>query len=333
MGKATILVTGGAGYVGSHVAGELLAKQYHVVVYDRNAVPEGLKAREQRDLLNSVQADLADRPALEAALSRFEPKAAIHLAGDISVGESVEDPAKYYGNNIAAGLNLLEALVEHGVQRLVFSSSAAVYGMPQAVPIPEDHPTAPINPYGRTKCMFEHILRDFDAAYGLRSISMRYFNAAGADPSAEIGEAHDPETHLVPLILQVPLGMRNSIAIYGTDYPTRDGTCVRDYIHVSDLAAAHILALEALLDGCPSDVFNLGNGDGHTVREVIAAAEKVVGSPIKAVETQRRAGDPPRLVASSGKAVKQLGWQPRYGELESIIQTAWRWHRRQAGQE
>ena len=329
MGKATILVTGGAGYIGSHVVRELLAKEYPVIVYDCNAVPPGLNSA-RGGLLNSIQGDLADVATLDAALGRFKPRAAIHLAGYIAVGESVENPAKYYGNNVVNGLNLLNALLAHGVKRFVFSSSAAVYGMPHTVPITEDHPMAPISPYGRTKWAFEQILRDFDAAYGLRSISLRYFNASGADPSGDIGEMHDPETHLIPMVLQVPLGIRESITIHGTDYPTRDGTCVRDYIHVSDLAAAHVLAVEALLEDGPSEVFNLGNGRGHTVREVIAAVQGVVGSRIEAREGPRRAGDPAELVASSQKAIQHLGWQPQHSELENIIQTAWRWHKRRA---
>ena len=309
---------------------ELAAKGYPVVVYDRRPLPDGLREIAGGAALHSVQADLADAAALGEALSRYTPRAAIHLAGYIAVGESVKNPQKYYVNNIACGLDLLGALQAHGVGCFVFSSSAAVYGMPHTVPIPEEHVTAPINPYGRTKWMFEQILHDYSAAYGLRSVSLRYFNAAGADPSGAIGEAHDPETHLIPQVLQVPMGLQEKIAIYGTDYPTHDGTCVRDYIHVSDLAVAHVLALEALLDGGPSDVFNLGNGEGHTVRQVIAAAEKVVGSTIPAVESPRRAGDPAALVASSKKAVEALGWQPKYSDLETIIKTAWQWHKRNA---
>jgi len=331
MSKPTILVTGGAGYIGSHVAMELLRRGYRVVIYDRRPVPTGLIHAQPGGELSTVQADLADSVPLTVTLDRYRPDAAIHLAGDIAVAESVQNPAKYYRNNIANGVALLDALLAHGVRRLVFSSSAAVYGMPERVPIPEDHPTAPINPYGRTKWMFELILRDYDAAWGLRSMLLRYFNAAGADDSGAIGEAHDPETHLVPLVLQVPLGQRESISIFGTDYPTRDGTCVRDYIHVSDLAVAHVLAVEALLDGAPSDVYNLGNGEGHTVREVIAAAEKVVGRPIAAVEEPRRPGDPPALVASSDKIIRQLGWRPQRNDLALIIESAWRWHSSRQG--
>ena len=322
-----ILVTGGAGYIGSHVVKELLAKDYPVLVFDRNKLPDGLR-RVKGGSLESVRGDLADAYTLHDALRRFKPAATIHLAGDISVGESVQNPAKFYSNNMVNGINLLNALLSHDVKYFVFSSSAAVYGIPHTIPIPEEHPTAPINPYGRTKRMFERILGDYDAAYGMRSVLLRYFNAAGADPSAELGEAHEPETHLVPLVLQVPLGMSENIEIFGCDYPTPDGTCVRDYIHINDLAAAHILAVEALLAGSRSDVFNLGNGSGHSVREVIATAEKVVGRSIKVKEAPRRLGDPASLVASSKRAMEVLGWKPQYAELETIIRTAWQWHSR-----
>lgn len=323
--KTTILVTGGAGYIGSHVARELLARGYGVAVFDRAPVPPGLRTLGGPGL-QAVQADLAAAGALDAALDRFQPLATVHLAGDIAVGESVENPGKYYRNNIVNGIRLLDALAARGQSCFVFSSSAAVYGMPRVTPIPEDHPTDPMSPYGRTKLIFEQILRDYGAAHGLRSTALRYFNAAGADASGLLGEAHSPETHLVPLVLRAALGLSESIRIFGTDYPTRDGTCVRDYIHVSDLAAAHVLAVEALLDGAPGDVFNLGNGEGHSVREVIAAAEAVAGRPIKAVESPRRSGDPAALVASSQKAMQVLGWRPKYHELETIIRSAWSWH-------
>ena len=333
MSKPRILVAGGAGYIGSHIVKALVEKGYGVLVYDRNPIPRGLGGLRAGGLLDGVEADLADKAALESAVRGFGPRAAINLASYIAVGESVEDPAKYYSNNVVGGLGLLDALLAGGVKCFVFSSSAAVYGMPQAVPIAEDHPTAPISPYGRTKWMFEQILRDYDAAYGLRSVSLRYFNAAGADRSGEIGERHDPETHLIPLVLRVPLGLRDSVEIFGIDYPTRDGTCVRDYIHVTDLADAHVLAVEALLNGGPSDVFNLGNGDGYTVREVIATAEEVVGSRIKTRDTPRRPGDPAMLVASSEKAIQKLAWQPKHSALKTIIRTAWQWHRREMDRE
>ena len=307
---------------------ELLGQGYPVVVFDRNRLPDGLRRLSNGAGLTEVRGDLADSASLHAAIREHGPKAAIHLAGDIAVGESVENPAKYYNNNLGNGLNLLNALLAHDVKCFVFSSTAAVYGMPETVPIPEDHPTIPINPYGRTKLMIERILLDYDAAYGFRSIRLRYFNAAGADASGLIGEAHEPETHLVPLVLQVPLGKRPHVQVYGTDYPTADGTCIRDYIHVTDLSAAHVLAVEALLNGGRSDVFNLGNGEGHSVRQVIATAEKVTGHPIPLKETPRRAGDSPALVASSRKAMQELGWKPRLADLETIVRSAWEWHRK-----
>jgi len=310
------------------VAKELLGHGYPVVVFDRKPLPAGLRKLSSGASLAEVQGDLADSAALRAAIRTHEPKAAIHLAGDIAVGESVEDPAKYYNNNLGNGLNLLNALLAHGVKCFVFSSTAAVYGMPQTVPIPEDHPTVPINPYGRTKLMIERILSDYDAAYAFRSISLRYFNAAGADASGLIGEAHVPETHLVPLVLQVPLGKRPHIQIFGIDYPTADGTCIRDYIHVTDLSTAHVLAVEALLNGGRSDVFNLGNGEGHSVRQVIATAEMVTGRTIALKETPRRPGDSPALVASSVKAMRELGWKPQLASLDTIVRSAWNWHRK-----
>ena len=319
-------MTGGAGYIGSHVVKELLEQDYPVTVLDRNKMPDALRKHPKSGNLCGVRADLLDAATLHVTLRKYEPAAVIHLAGDISVSESVDNPAKYYNNNLGNGINLLNAMMAHGVKYFVFSSTAAVYGVPHTIPIPEEHPTAPINPYGRTKRMFERILGDYDAAYGMRSICLRYFNAAGADASGTIGEAHDPETHLVPLVLQVPLGKRPHIEIFGTDYPTADGTCVRDYIHVTDLSAAHVLALEALLGGCRSDAFNLGNGEGHSVLQVIQTAEKVAGRPIEAVKSPRRMGDASVLIASSKRIVEKLGWKPEYNDLETIIRTAWAWH-------
>jgi len=310
---------------------ELLDQDYSAVVLDRNKLPEGLRKHPRSGNLSEVRADLLDAATLHVTLRKYEPKAVVHLAGDISVGESVENPAKYYNNNLGNGINLLNAMMAHGVKYFVFSSTAAVYGVPHTIPIPEEHQTDPINPYGRTKCMLERILGDYDSAYGMRSISLRYFNAAGADPSGELGEAHDPETHLVPLVLQVPLGRRERVEVFGTDYPTADGTCVRDYIHVTDLSAAHVLALEALLGGCRSDAFNLGNGQGHSVMEVIHTAEKVTGRAIKVVNSPRRAGDTSVLVASSRRIVERLGWKPKYGDLDTIIRTAWAWHSKNGG--
>jgi UDP-glucose 4-epimerase len=250
----------------------------------------------------------------------------MHFAAYIAVGESVAKPAMYYQNNVVGTLNLLEAAIAADVKNFVFSSTSAVYGIPKSTPIVEDHPFAPISPYATSKLMVENILSDFDVAYGLRSVRFRYFNAAGADPSGKLGEDHSPETHLIPLILLTALGQREHISVYGTDYPTPDGTCIRDYIHVSDLAAAHVLGLEYLLKGGESQVFNLGNGSGFSVKEVIETAKKVTGKNIPVVYGDRRAGDPPILVGSSDRARAVLGWQPQYPNLEDIITHAWQWH-------
>lgn len=319
-----ILVTGGAGYVGSHTVWELVAAGHEPAVFDdlskghRAAVPEGVPL---------FEGSLADRAALDEAFSSFQPEAVMHFAGSTQVGESVTNPGLYFRNNICGGLNLLDAMVRAGVRNIVFSSTAAVYGEPTAVPIPEDHPKAPTNPYGESKLFFEAILRRYETAHGIRSIALRYFNAAGAHPSGRIGEDHTPETHLIPIVLQAVLGQRDKVTVFGTDYPTEDGTCIRDYVHVCDLAAAHILAVEALADGAPSDAFNLGNGKGFSVRQVIDVAEQVVGKPIPYEEGPRRAGDPAVLVASSEKARTTLGWRPAYPDLHIIIETAWRWHK------
>ena len=260
-------------------------------------------------------------------MRKYNPKAVMHFAAYAYVGESVEKPSKYYHNNVAGTLTLLEAMRSCGIEKIIFSSTCATYGMPEQIPIPEDHPQNPINPYGRSKLMIEWILKDFAAAYDMRYISLRYFNAAGADPDAEIGEDHDPETHLIPLILDVAMGKRDHLEIFGTDYDTPDGTCIRDYIHVTDLADAHLLALKYLMNGGESRVFNLGNGNGFSVKEVIAAALKMTGCDIKCVESERRPGDPPILIGSSDKIKKSLGWNPVYYDLDAIIETAWRWHR------
>jgi len=252
----------------------------------------------------------------------------MHFAAFTYVGESVQDPQKYYLNNLRNTLNLLESMLEFDVEKLVFSSTCATYGNPTEIPITEEHPQKPINPYGKGKHMVEQILTDYSSAYGLRCASLRYFNAAGADPEGELGERHDPETHLIPLVLDAASGKREDIKIFGTDYPTDDGTCIRDYIHVTDLADAHIKALKYLEDGGKSDVFNLGNGNGFSVKEVIEEARKVTGRKIKATETDRRPGDPPILVGSSKKAREILKWQPKYDELTRIIKTAWEWHER-----
>jgi len=317
-----ILVFGGAGYIGSHTALELIRAGEEVVVADslvtgyRRAVPEGAAF---------YQGDLHDRAFLDHLFETEKIDAVIHFAA--LVGESVSNPLKYYDNNLCGTKVLLDAMVAHGIDKIVFSSTAATYGEPEHVPILESDRTCPTNPYGETKLAMEKMFHWTGLAHGLRYVSLRYFNACGADASGNIGEAHNPESHLIPLILQVPNGKRESVSIYGTDYDTPDGTCIRDYIHVTDLAQAHILAVRYLAEGGASDIFNLGNGIGYSVREVIETARKVTRHPIPAVETPRRAGDPARLVASSEKAKRVLGWNPVHDSLEEIISSAWNWHK------
>jgi UDP-arabinose 4-epimerase len=277
------------------------------------------------------EGDTADEARLIEVIERYRPVAAMHFAAYAYVGESVTDPGKYYRNNVGGTVGLVEALRRCGVAHLVFSSTCATYGMPLTERIAEDHPQAPINPYGRSKLMVESVLRDYDTAFGLRSLSLRYFNAAGADPDGEIGEDHDPETHLIPLVLDAALGRRPHITVFGSDYDTPDGTCIRDYIHVTDLADAHVRALEALRDGLPTGVMNLGNGAGYSVNEVIEAARRITGREITSVAGERRPGDPDRLVAAAGRAGEVLGWVPAHPGLDAIIGTAWDWHRRLHG--
>jgi UDP-arabinose 4-epimerase len=272
--------------------------------------------------------DILDRPRLDEVLQKYRPSAVMHFAAYAFVGESVEQPAKYYRNNVAGTLTLLEAMYDHGVKQVVFSSSCAAYGIPQAIPIREDHPQNPINAYGASKLMVERILADFGAAYGLRSISLRYFNAAGADPDGEIGEDHDPETHLIPLVLETALGQRPNVTIYRTDYDTPDGTCIRDFVHVTDLADAHVLALKALQGNGKTANYNLGIGSGFSVKEVIKTARAVTKGAITVKEGPRRPGDPPRLVADATRAKNELGWTPKYDDLNKIIPTAWHWSRK-----
>ncbi|MBF2019670.1 MAG: UDP-glucose 4-epimerase GalE [Hydrococcus sp. C42_A2020_068] len=330
--KPTILVTGGAGYIGSHAVQSLQAAGYEVVILDNLIYGH-------RDLVDNVLGaklivgDIGDRALLDRLFSTHSIAAVMHFAAYAYVGESVSSPAKYYRNNVVGTLTLLEAMVAASVKKIVFSSTCATYGIPKSVPIPEDHPQHPINPYGISKLTVEHILADFNRAYGLQSVIFRYFNAAGADPTGRLGEDHTPETHLIPLVLQAALGKRESISIFGTDYPTSDGTCIRDYIHVVDLAQAHVLGLEHLLDGGDSETFNLGNGSGFSVKEVIETAKQITGRPIKAIECPRRPGDPPVLVGSSDKARKILGWQPQYSDLKDMILHAWNWHLQRHGQE
>ncbi len=315
-----VFVTGGAGYIGSHVVRLLLEAGHRVRVYDNLA--EGHAAAVPEETL--VRGDLMDAQRLVEALDEgFD--CVMHFAAHCYVGESMINPEKYYATNVVAGLRLLTAMRRTGVRRIVFSSSAATYGEPEQIPITEEHPQNPINAYGQTKLDFEHALGFYAGAYGLGYASLRYFNAAGAAPDGAIGEDHDPETHLVPIVLQVALGQRKSVQIFGTDYPTRDGTCVRDYIHVCDLAQAHILAMERIEPG-KGCWYNLGNGNGYTVREVIDVARKVTGRKIPDEVGPRRPGDPPELVASSAKIMRELGWKPQYPDIEMIIETAWRWH-------
>lgn len=320
-----ILVTGGAGYIGSHTIKQLLGEGHDVVALDN------LSAGHRELVLceEFVAGDLADSPLLKRTFKRYPIRAVIHFAAHTSVPESVSHPGKYYWNNVGCGLNLLETMIESGVKTIVFSSSAAVYGDPLRVPIAEDHPKEPKNPYGRTKLVFEGVLHDYGVAHGLRHMSLRYFNAAGSDPEGEIGECHDPETHLIPIVLEAAIGKRPHVQIFGTDYDTPDGTAVRDYIHVTDLARAHVLALKALEGRSAAPAYNLGIGRGYTVREVVEVCRKVSGREIRAVEGPRRAGDPAALVAAPSRAKRDLGWEPKFTTLEPIVETAWAWTQRE----
>ena len=319
-----VLVTGGAGYIGSHTAKALAKAGHELVVLDnfsgghRWAVKWG----------PCVEGDLADPAVVKSALKAYGIDAVMHFAASIQVGESVRDPKKYFWNNVVNTLRLLDAMIEAGVAHIVFSSSAAVYGNPEKVPIPEEHPTRPVSPYGDTKLMMERALERYGAAYGVRWMALRYFNAAGADPEGELGEEHEPETHLIPLVIRAALGRSPHVEVYGTDYPTPDGTALRDYIHVADLADAHVKALEYLARGGESRALNLGTGQGHTVREVIAAVAKARGSPVPTRDAPRREGDPPALVADPTKAMGFLKWKPRCSDLVTIVESAWRWHER-----
>lgn len=324
---ATILVTGGAGYIGSHAVLALKNAGYEVVVLD-NLSNGHQELVEQVLQVKLIVGDMSDRALLEEIFTSHSITAVMHFAAYIAVGESVAHPAKYYRNNVIGTLTLLEAMRAASINKFIFSSTCALYGVPKFVPITEDHPQDPISPYATSKWMVERILSDFDTAYNLKSVRFRYFNAAGADPNGLLGEDHEPETHIIPLVLLTALGKRESISIFGTDYPTPDGTCIRDYIHVTDLAQAHVLGLEYLLKGGNSEVFNLGNGSGFSVREVIETAKQVTGKEIKIVECARRPGDPPILVGSSDKANKVLAWRPQYPHLNEIISHAWQWHQR-----
>lgn len=315
-----ILITGGAGYIGSHCVKEFLNINYDCVILDD--LSEGHSEAVLTD--NFCKVNLLNKSDVEAVFDKYKIDAVIHFASNCYVGESVTNPSKYYRNNIISTLNLLDTMIERTVKNIVFSSSCATYGLPQYVPIDENHPQAPVNPYGMTKFFIEKILKDYDTAYGLKYIALRYFNAAGASSDCSIGESHSPETHLIPLILQVAKGERESIKVFGSDYDTPDGTCIRDYIHVEDLANAHRLAVEKLLNGGNSDFINLGTGNGHSVKEIIEIVEKVTGKPVKKEYVERREGDPSHLVAANDKAKNELNWVPKY-DIETIVKTAWDW--------
>lgn len=322
----TVLVTGGAGYVGAHACKALAAAGYQPVVYDNLVHGHELAVRWGP----LERGELSDRARLDEVFDRHCPEAVMHFAAFTAVGESVSDPGKYYRNNVAGSLALIEATAAHGVDRLVFSSTAAIYGLPDRIPITEDAPNNPINPYGRSKLMIEQILFDFEAAHGLKSAIMRYFNAAGASPDGEIGECHDPETHLIPLALDAVAGKGPELTVFGTDYPTPDGTCVRDYIHVSDLADAHVQALDRLAASGTTRAYNLGTGSGVSVREILNAVEKVTGKAVPHRLGPRRPGDPPVLVSDPSRARAELGWEAGKSDIETIIATAWAWHKRYA---
>ncbi|MGE4367452.1 UDP-glucose 4-epimerase GalE [Thermomonas sp.] len=321
-----ILVVGGAGYIGSHMVQQLVRAGFTVAVADD--LSSGRREAVRGAALHV--GDIGDAAFVERLLREVRPAAVMHFASFIQVGESMADPGKYYRNNVGATQVLLDGMRAHAITRFIFSSTAAIFGDPQYVPIDEAHPKAPINPYGRSKWFVEQMLEDFDRAYGLKSVCLRYFNAAGADPEGALGECHEPETHLIPLVLQVASSRRAHITVYGEDYPTADGTCIRDYIHVEDLCQAHLLALRQLLEGGESARYNLGNGNGYSVREVIAAARRVTGHPIPVQAGTRRAGDPPVLVADASAARRALGWQPRFADLETIVAHAWAWERKHA---
>lgn len=324
MAENEILVVGGAGYIGSHMCKYLWRRGYRPIVLDN--LVYGHRAAVQWGPF--VKGDIGDAVVLDRVFSEYDIKGVLHFAAYAYVPESVADPLKYYRNNVANTINLLQAMVAHGVNRLIFSSSCATYGNSDGTPMSESHVQQPIHPYGRTKWMVEQILDDFEAAYGMRAVCLRYFNAAGADPDGQLGEDHRPETHLIPIILKTAMGQREFLSVYGDDYPTRDGTCVRDYIHVEDLAQAHLLALESLLAGGAGGKYNLGNGDGFTVQEVLDRTRRITGEAIPTRIEARRPGDVPVLIGSSEKAIQELGWRPEFSDLDVIIKTAWDWQRR-----
>lgn len=318
-----ILITGGAGYIGSHTVKYFLDKNEEIVVVDN--LQSG--HRQSVDIENFYQIDLRDREKLDKVFKTHQVEAVIHFAANSLVGESMSKPFEYYHNNVYGMMCLLDIMKDNEVNKIVFSSTAATYGEPKNIPILEEDENSPTNTYGETKLAMEKMMKWFEKGYGTKFVSLRYFNAAGAHEGGNIGEDHDPETHIIPLILQVPLGKREKIHIFGEDYPTKDGTCIRDYIHVMDLASAHYLALEYLRNENPSEIFNLGNGNGHSVKQVLDVARHVTKHPISAEVKERRAGDPAILIASSEKAKKTLGWEPKFDSLEKIITDAWNWHR------
>jgi len=324
---ARVLVVGGGGYIGSHMVDMLLSKGFEVTVLDNFSTG-------YRDALlggDLVEGDLGDADVLDALFSRYTIDAVMHFAAYIEVGESVRDPGKYYLNNFSRTQVLLDAMRRHKVENFIFSSTAAVYGMPRGIPIAEDHPLSPINPYGRSKLAVEWLLEDYTRAYGLRYATLRYFNAAGADPQTRLGERHEPESHLIPLVLQAASGRRDGITVFGRNYDTPDGTCIRDYVHIVDLCSAHELALQALLDGQHAGVFNLGNGQGFSVQQVIDTVRDVTGREFTVHDGERRPGDPSRLVADSSRAIRELGWKPVYADLATMVEHAWRWECRPRG--
>jgi UDP-glucose 4-epimerase len=323
-GKARIFVTGGAGYIGAHACKALAKAGYEPVVLDNLATGHAAAVR----FGPFAQVNLLDRAALDAAFAQYRPEAVMHFAASTQVGEAMRDPGKYWRNNVLGALSLIEAALGAGCDRFVFSSTCAVYGDQDGVLLDEDAPYGPLNAYGNSKRAIEDLLRDFGASHGLRSVIFRYFNVAGADPDSEIGEAHDPETHLIPLVLEAALGKRPALTIHGTDYDTPDGTCIRDYVHVMDLVDAHLLGLRWLQDGRENTVFNLGTGNGYSVREVMNTAEHVTGCAVPHTIGPRRPGDAVRLVSGGGRARSELGWQPKRSDLATMIADAWAWHRK-----
>ncbi|RLL55880.1 UDP-glucose 4-epimerase GalE [Mariprofundus sp. EBB-1] len=319
-----ILVVGGAGYIGSHMVKALGEKGCNITVLDNLSSGHADAVLAAGQL---IEGDLANVAMLDQLFAENNYDVVMHFASSIMVGESVTDPAKYYRNNVSNTQNLLDAMIKHGVKQFIFSSTAAIFGEPEYTPIDEKHPKAPINPYGHSKQMVEQMLEDYDRAYGLKSVCLRYFNAAGADPEGELGERHDPETHLIPLVLQAASGKRDAITVFGRDYDTEDGTCIRDYIHVNDLCEAHWLAIKQLQNDGKSGRFNLGNGNGFSVQQVIDVCRDVTGKEITIIEGARRAGDPAVLVADATLARSELGWEPQYNDLKSIVSHAWEWEK------